>query len=123
MSLNPCSKNIARLRIQELQLAPEKIDIFLEELDKFVSKRLYASYIRRFFGINPTETFKIINALLDLGIIIPKYQIKLGSNYLPKSYNNLIEIPLKIVDEETYETIHINFEKNVFVFYKVIADE
>ncbi|HFC9362374.1 TPA: hypothetical protein QFC14_000003 [Enterococcus faecium] len=111
------------MRIQELQLAPEKIDIFLEELDKFVSKRLYASYIRRFFGINPTETFKIINALLDLGIIIPKYQIKLGSNYLPKSYNNLIEIPLKIVDEETYETIHINFEKNVFVFYKVIADE
>lgn len=96
---------------------------FLDRLDNFANNRLYISYIRRFFNISKKDSLDIIEILVNLDIVEPRYKIQFSERFLPIEYDYMREIPSTIFDEELHEDIPIDFNKNVFVFFKVIANE
>ncbi|MDT2669508.1 hypothetical protein [Enterococcus dongliensis] len=120
MPLNAYSKNIVKSKMADFDyIKADKVEGFLLQLDRYENKRLYASYIQRYFEITRKETFTIVNSLMEQDIIDPCFQIKIGERFLPGEYNNLSEIPETIFDEENGYDVTVKYEDNIFVFYKV----
>lgn len=120
MPLNAYSKSIAKSKIAKFDsVNADQVDVFLSKLDDYNNKRLYASYIQKFFNINQKETFFIINSLLDSNIIDPRFQIKVGDRFLSGEFKKLSDVPETIFDEENGHDISIKYKDNIFVFYRV----
>lgn len=124
MSLNTYSKNLALSQIMEKKLA-KKADFeqFLEDLELLGESRLYLSAVARILKVSRQNSLDIIEILVKLDIVHPRYLVKINNKLLSTEYEGLEEIPSQIFDDELYEDFPINIKEDVFMFFKVVRDE
>lgn len=96
---------------------------FLNKLDDSTDERIYLSFVRSFFRLSEKDALSIITILVRLKILESRYKLMLNDRMLPEEYNYLKEVPSQIFDDETYENVQISFEKNVYLFFRVVKDE
>lgn len=110
--------------MEQKKKIPKKVTMeFLNKLDNFNDERVSLSFVRRFFKLNEKEALSVVNILVRLHILESKYKLILNDKILSKEYNYLKEIPSEIFDDEIYENVKISFEKNVYLYFKVVKND
>lgn len=120
MSLNPCLKNTALLEITQLKKLPQHdVENFLQKLDNIKNGKLYVSAVQRLLKLREQDSLDVIEKLIELNIVGMRYQIKIDDTLYPEEYKQLKDIPSSVYNDELYEDLIIDKEKNVFVFFRV----
>lgn len=92
---------------------------FLDKLDNFGTKRLYITAVQKNLDVSKQEALDVIEILVLLDIINPRYQIQIEGQLLPEVYEKIVDIPDSVFWEDDCEDIEVNLEKHVYMFFEV----
>lgn len=99
------------------------VEQFLKDLELLGESRLYLSAVIRILKVSRQNSLDIIEILVKLDIIQPRYLVKINGKLLSTEYEGLEDIPRQIFDDELYEDFSIDIKQDVFMFFKVVRDE
>jgi len=95
----------------------------LDVLENFGEKRLYTSVIQRILGITKQESLRVTEKLVNLNILITYYQVKINEKFYEGEYTAFYNIPDTVFDDDTFQDIEVDYNKNIYVFFKVNSYE